>query len=90
MVLMSARPADLWHAREVAKKTLAIVRQNLAWALAYNLIAVPLAAMGQLTPLLAGIGMSMSSLVVVANSLRLLPKRGRAAVSSILISPKTA
>jgi Cu2+-exporting ATPase len=79
MVLMSAAPADLWHARQVARKTLAIVRQNLAWAVAYNLVAVPLAVSGMLTPLLAGIGMSLSSLIVVANSLRLLPRGRRAA-----------
>ncbi len=75
MVLMSALPADLWHARKVARKTMAIVRQNLIWAVTYNLVAIPLAVAGLLNPWLAGIGMSASSLVVVGNSLRLLPRR---------------
>ncbi len=48
-----------------------IVRQNFAWALAYNLCAIPLAAMGFVQPWAAAIGMSLSSLLVVANSLRL-------------------
>ena len=77
MVLMSAQPVDLWHARQVAVKTLAIVRQNLVWAVAYNLVAIPLAAAGVLNPWIAGIGMSASSLIVVANSLRLLPRKRR-------------
>jgi Cu2+-exporting ATPase len=54
-----------------ARRTFAVVRQNLAWAFAYNLIAIPLAAAGQLTPLAAALGMSISSLLVVANALRL-------------------
>jgi Cu2+-exporting ATPase len=48
-----------------------IVRQNFAWALGYNLCAIPLAAMGFVQPWAAAIGMSVSSLLVVANSLRL-------------------
>jgi Cu2+-exporting ATPase len=77
MVLMSGRPEDLGRAVEVAKKAVRIVRQNIGWAALYNLIAIPLAATGVLTPWMAGIGMSMSSLVVVLNSLRL---AGRAPV----------
>ncbi len=48
-----------------------IMRQNFAWAIAYNLIAVPLAAVGWVSPWLAALGMSASSLIVVANALRL-------------------
>ncbi len=48
-----------------------IVRQNFTWALVYNLCAIPLAAMGFVPPWAAAIGMSLSSLLVVANSLRL-------------------
>jgi len=54
-----------------ARRTFRIIRQNLAWALAYNTIAVPAAALGFVTPLLAAVGMSGSSLFVVGNALRL-------------------
>ena len=55
----------------VARRTFAVIRQNLAWAFAYNLVAIPLAATGQLSPLAAALGMSVSSLLVVGNALRL-------------------
>ena len=53
------------------RRTLAIIRQNLAWAATYNAVAIPAAAFGFVTPLVAAIGMSVSSLLVVANALRL-------------------
>ncbi|OIQ96551.1 putative copper-importing P-type ATPase A [mine drainage metagenome] len=55
----------------LARRTLAVVRQNLAWAFVYNLLAIPLAMAGWVTPWMAGIGMSGSSLLVVLNALRL-------------------
>jgi Cu2+-exporting ATPase len=55
----------------VAKRTMRIVRENFAFSIAYNLLAVPLALTGLVTPLVAAIAMSVSSLVVIANSLRL-------------------
>ena len=48
-----------------------VIRANLAWAFGYNLVAIPLAALGYLNPLFAGVAMSASSLIVVGNSLRL-------------------
>ena len=48
-----------------------MIRQNLWWSFAYNFIALPLAIAGHVTPWLAGIGMSASSLLVVLNSLRI-------------------
>lgn len=56
---------------EVARRTRRIVRQNLGWALGYNLLAVPLAAAGLVTPWVAAIGMAGSSLAVTLNALRL-------------------
>jgi P-type Cu2+ transporter len=55
----------------LARKTVWVVRQNLLWALVYNLVCIPLAAMGWLPAWLAGLGMATSSLVVVLNALRL-------------------
>ena len=66
----------------VARRTFGVIRQNLGWAFAYNLIAIPLAATGQLSPLAAALGMSVSSLLVVGNALRLTrirPSRPRTA-----------
>ena len=55
----------------MSRKTMRIVRQNLAWAIVYNALALPLAAAGFVPPWAAAIGMSASSLVVVMNALRL-------------------
>ncbi|MBB5015150.1 heavy metal translocating P-type ATPase [Rehaibacterium terrae] len=55
----------------LARRTRAVIRQNLAWALAYNIIALPFAALGWVTPWLAALGMAGSSLLVTANALRL-------------------
>lgn len=60
-------------ARNLALKTGRIIRQNLGWALGYNLVAVPLAALGLVPPWAAAIGMSASSLIVLLNALRLNP-----------------
>lgn len=56
---------------DLARETSRVVRQNLGWAVAYNLTVIPLAAFGLLQPWMAALGMSLSSLVVVGNSLRL-------------------
>jgi len=72
MVLMSERLAPLREAVMVAARTFTVIRQNLAWAIVYNAVALPLAMMGFVTPLVAAAGMSLSSLAVVLNALRLL------------------
>lgn len=70
-VLVSNRLADIVWARAHAKKTVAVVRQNLAWAVTYNTACVPLAMAGWLPPWAAGLGMAASSLAVVLNAMRL-------------------
>lgn len=55
----------------LARRTRSVIRQNLAWALAYNVIALPFAAIGWVTPWLAALGMAGSSLLVTLNALRL-------------------
>ncbi len=69
-VVVSGRWRDVVRARATAGKTLRIVRQNLAWAVAYNLVGIPLAVVGWLPPWAAGLGMALSSLTVVLNALR--------------------
>ena len=61
--------------RVLAEKTRRIMRQNLGWAAAYNFLAVPAAALGMIAPWGAAIGMSLSSLLVVLNALRLRARR---------------
>ena len=62
----------LLHAISKGKKSSLIIRQNIYWALLYNVLALPLAAAGFIPPWAAAIGMSVSSLIVVGNALRLL------------------
>ena len=69
-VLVANRPADLVLARRMARRALAIARQNIAWAALYNAACVPLALAGWLPPWAAGLGMATSSLLVVVNALR--------------------
>jgi Cu2+-exporting ATPase len=71
MVLLSEHLPHLPRAVEMARATLRIIRQNLGWAVVYNIVALPLAAMGYVAPWMAAIGMSASSLIVVLNALRL-------------------
>lgn len=70
-VLINDRLTALATAKQLTQKTLRIVRQNISWAILYNMVALPLAAAGWIAPWAAAIGMSASSLLVVANALRL-------------------
>ena len=74
IVLANDRLDGVRLAREVSRSTRRIMRQNLGWAMAYNFTTVPLAAMGWVPPWLAAIGMSLSSLGVLLNALRIAPE----------------
>jgi Cu2+-exporting ATPase len=70
-VLLSANLSSMLDAARAARDCLRVIRQNLAWATVYNLVAIPAAAMGWLNPWMSGVGMSVSSALVVLNALRL-------------------
>lgn len=70
-ILLGGQLELLVRAIDASRETRRIIRQNMMWALGYNLLALPLAAAGLVPPWLAAIGMSLSSLVVVLNALRL-------------------
>jgi Cu2+-exporting ATPase len=71
MILLTEQLPNLLIGINTARQTLKIIRQNVAWAIGYNLLALPAAAVGWVAPWMAAIGMSFSSLLVVANALRL-------------------
>lgn len=71
LVLTAPSLARIPAAIALARRTRRVVRQNFVWAMGYNLLALPLAAMGLVTPWLAALGMTLSSLVVTLNALRL-------------------
>jgi Cu2+-exporting ATPase len=71
LIVLNGRLLGVPLAVETARRAMRIVKQNLAWALFYNLACIPLALTGLLPPWLAGLGMALSSLAVVLNALRL-------------------
>jgi len=71
LTLIWGDPSTAAGAVQLARATARVIRANLIWACAYNVIALPAAALGYLNPLFAGVAMSVSSLFVVTNSLRL-------------------
>jgi len=94
LVLLGEGLSGLVAAIETSRRMLHVIRQNLCWAVLYNLTAVPLAASGRLQPWMAALGMSLSSLLVVMNAMRLIrspsgksaaptaPRLGAAALSA--------
>ena len=82
LVMTGTSLARIPAAVALARRTRSVIRQNLAWALGYNVIALPLAAAGLVTPWIAALGMAASSLTVTLNALRLtVAEHGRVARS---------
>jgi Cu2+-exporting ATPase len=79
MILLTEQLPNLLTGINTAHHTLQIIRQNIIWAISYNALVLPAAAVGWIAPWMAAIGMSLSSLLVVANALRL---TGRASLDS--------
>ncbi len=71
ITLMRGNPALVADAISISRRTYAKIRQNLFWAFAYNIVGIPLAALGLLNPVLAGAAMAFSSVSVVSNALLL-------------------
>ncbi|HEY3300092.1 MAG TPA: heavy metal translocating P-type ATPase [Methylophilaceae bacterium] len=71
VVLLSEQVLEIEHAIKTSKFAMQVIRQNFVWAIAYNLFALPFASMGLISPWMAAIGMSVSSLIVVLNALRI-------------------
>lgn len=71
IVLIGNQLDKLIAAYYIGTKTYSTIKQNLLWALAYNVVAIPMAAMGYLSPMLGALSMAFSDVVVIGNSLRL-------------------
>lgn len=89
-VVMGDNLALVAQALQLSRHTLRIVRQNLWWAAGYNALGVPLAIAGYMPPWLAGLGMALSSLLVVANAARLTRDPGGAQAPSSGSAPLAA
>jgi Cu+-exporting ATPase len=78
ITLMRSDPGLVADAIDISRRTTSKIRQNLFWAFAFNAIGIPLAAFGELSPVLAGAAMALSSVTVVSNALLLRRWRGTA------------
>jgi Cu2+-exporting ATPase len=91
LLLLGGRLDALIEARRLARRTMRVVAQNLGLAVLYNAVSLPLALAGLLPPWLAGLGMAASSLVVVANALRLAgPARSTAIGAEAMVANPSA
>jgi len=78
ITLMRGDPALVAEAIDISRRTWWTIREGLFWAFAYNIVGIPLAAAGYLSPVLAGAAMALSSVTVVGNALRLRRWKGNA------------
>jgi P-type Cu+ transporter len=75
VILLNTDLHSLVKFLQIARHTLVTIKQNLFWAFAYNIVAIPLAAFGYLSPMIGALTMAFSDVVVIGNSLRLKSKR---------------
>jgi len=85
VTLMRGDPRLVADALEVSRRTYSKIQQNLWWALGYNMLGIPLAALGLLSPVIAGAAMAFSSVSVVMNALTL--RRWRGAADMEVVQP---
>jgi Cu+-exporting ATPase len=78
VTLMRGDPALVPDAIDISRRTYSKIRQNLFWAFVYNVVGIPMAAFGLLSPVIAGAAMAFSSVSVVTNALMLRRWKGRA------------
>ena len=75
-ILLNGNDLDgIIKAMDICKHTYITIKQNLFWALFYNVIAIPIAAMGFLNPMIAAMAMAFSDVIVIGNSIRLKTKK---------------
>jgi len=90
LILTGESLALVLKARQIARRARQLIRQNLGWAVLYNASVLPLAVSGMLKPWMAALGMSLSSLLVVANASRLVRERTRGRVADTLPQPEAS
>jgi Cu+-exporting ATPase len=88
ITLMRGDPRLVPDALDVSRRTYATIKRGLFWAFAYNIVGIPLAALGLLSPVIAGAAMAFSSVSVVANALLL--RRWRASADEARVAEPTA
>jgi Cu+-exporting ATPase len=71
VVILGSSMEQLGNLLKISERVVTTIKQNLFWAFAYNLVAIPLAAMGYLDPMVAALSMAFSDVIVIGNSLRL-------------------
>ena len=74
IIIMKNEPQKIAEAIQLSKKTFSTIKQNLFWAFFYNILAIPLAIAGFVSPMIAALAMSFSDVTVIGNSLRIYKK----------------